>query len=173
MEWLRWVGLAIWFILPAYTSNGAPVLLSRFVRNRHPIDFGARFLDGRRVLGDSKSIEGFIFGVAIGTITGLLQGIVTGSPRYDAWRGFLLGLGAMVGDCVGSFVKRRLGIESGKPAPLLDQLTFLLFALAFSYFGGTMTISLGQVLFLVILTPVLHFATNAIAYKLGLKQVPW
>ncbi|NPA96409.1 MAG: CDP-2,3-bis-(O-geranylgeranyl)-sn-glycerol synthase [Crenarchaeota archaeon] len=173
MDWLRWIALAIWFILPAYTANGAPVLLARFVKRRHPIDCGAKFIDGRRILGDSKSIEGFIFGVAIGALTGLLEGFAVGSPWQGAWRGLLLGLGAMIGDCVGSFIKRRIGLESGKPAPLLDQLTFLIFALLLAYVGGTLTISLGQVLFLVVLTPLLHFSTNAIAYKLGLKSVPW
>ena len=43
--------------------------------------------------------------------------------------GFLLGFGALLGDALGSFLKRRLGIGRGKPAPILDQLDFIIVAL--------------------------------------------
>ncbi len=167
------IAYAFWFILPAYVANGSPVILAKILRKRHPMDFGAKFIDGRRVLGDSKSIEGFVFGVVTGTLTGLIEGLIVSNVVTYSWRGFLLAIGAMVGDCLGSFVKRRLGIESGRPAPILDQLTFLLFALLFAYLGGVYSITLGQTVFLVIVTPLLHLATNALAYIARLKSVPW
>ncbi len=173
MNVASWLASAVLFVLPAYVANGSPVVMARIVKRRHPIDFGKKFVDGRRVLGDSKSIEGFVCGVATGTLTGFVEGIVFGNPSLWTWRGLLLSVGAMVGDCVGSFIKRRMGLAPGKPMPLLDQLTFLLFAMAFAYLGHAYTLSLGQALFLVAITPVIHYATNVVAYKLKLKEVPW
>ena len=45
--------------------------------------------------------------------------------------GFLLGFGALLGDALGSFIKRRMGIGRGKPAPILDQIDFLIVATCF------------------------------------------
>ncbi|MDD5096827.1 MAG: CDP-archaeol synthase, partial [Candidatus ainarchaeum sp.] len=57
------IGLII-FILPCYIANAAPVLLG----GGQPIDFGANFPDGRRILGDAKTVRGFVGGVAAGTV---------------------------------------------------------------------------------------------------------
>jgi CDP-2,3-bis-(O-geranylgeranyl)-sn-glycerol synthase len=83
--------------------------------------------------------------------------------------GFLLGFGALLGDAIGSFLKRRLGIGRGKPAPILDQLDFILVALILVSFAvklDLLTISIA-----IVLTLVIHLATNTCAYLLGLKDV--
>jgi len=155
--------------LPCYIANASPVVAAKILRRTHPLDGGARFFDGRRVLGDSKSVEGFVVGVAAGTLTGVglsLGGLLTPGE------GFVLSLGAMVGDALGSFVKRRMGLEPGAPAPLLDQLSFLAVALAlYSLTFGP--IEAPVVAALLIITPPLHLLTNIAAYKLGLKSRPW
>lgn len=163
---------AIWFILPAYVANGAPVIASHIVRHRHPMDFGLKFIDGRRVFGDSKSWEGFLFGIALGTVVASLQYLFCGKPLLIL-RGFVLSVGALLGDCVGAFIKRRLGIPPGKPAPLLDQLSFLVVAIAFTSALNLCTLTAYQLLILILLTPILHVLANTIAYLLGLKNVPW
>jgi len=168
---LLWIARAIWFVLPAYVANGAPVVLARVLPRRHPIDGGAKFIDGRRVLGDSKTVEGFVFGVFAGIVTGLAESLVTGFEAI--LRGAAMGLGAMVGDCLGSFIKRRLGLRPGARAPLLDQLPFLLVALLFAYIAHVYWIDVWQTLFLVALTPALHYLTNVAAYLMKLKSVPW
>ena len=102
--------------------------------------------------------------IILATITGILQ---------QNWLlGFLLGAGAIFGDAVfGAFVKRRFGLPRGAPAPLLDQLDFVVGALLAASF--VVSISLTTVLVLVIFTPLAHLAVNMIGYKVGLKREPW
>jgi len=157
---------ALLFIAPAYGANMAPLLLVKLVKRRHPLDFGYRLFDGKRVLGDSKSFEGSMVGIA----SGFLIGLIIGRPLL----GFTLGLGSMIGDSAGSFIKRRLGIEPGGLLPLIDQLSFFIGALTLAYlvgFGSELSIS--KVFFLLLLTPVLHVFSNALAFKLGLKSKPY
>jgi len=147
------------FILPAYFANSAPVLFG----GGAPMDFKAKAWDGRRVFGDGKTWRGFLAGIIAGTIVGAL---------LNAYLlGVLLSLGTMLGDLFGSFLKRRLGLERGHPGFAIDQLPFLLFALAFA--SPIYLPSWEGILVLIILTYVLHVSTNFLANRLGLKKVPW
>ena len=83
--------------------------------------------------------------------------------------GFLLGFGALLGDAIGSFLKRRLGIGRGKPAPILDQLDFIIVALILVSFA--VKLDLLVIVIALVLTLVIHLATNTFAYLLGLKDV--
>lgn len=163
--WERLVALA----LPCYVANGAPVIVAKLVPRKHPIDFGLNFIDGRRLFGDSKSIEGFIFGFGAGLAAGYLLSL---KGMLSVEEGVALSFGTMLGDLVGSFIKRRLGLEAGAPAPLLDQLSFLITALAL--YGLLFGFPESHIIFILLLiTPPLHLATNVIAYKLKLKNKPW
>jgi len=84
-------------------------------------------------------------------------------------------MGAMVGDIFGSFIKRRLGLERGRPAPGLDQLGFLAFALLFSTFafGPPRGLDALTLILLAMVTAILHLGTNYLAYLLRLKAEPW
>ncbi|UNQ72488.1 CDP-2,3-bis-(O-geranylgeranyl)-sn-glycerol synthase [Infirmifilum sp. NZ] len=163
---------AIVWILPAYFANGAPVLTVHVIRRAgyrpHPLDFGATFTDGRRVLGDNKSIEGFLGGVAAGTAGGALLQLF---GLHDLLSAFVMSIGALTGDLVGAFVKRRLGLRPGDPAPLLDQLDFVAGSvLAYWLYKPP---PLEYVVVVVVLTPLIHLVTNAVAYVLGIKDRPW
>jgi len=146
-------------ILPAYIANSIPVLF----KGRRPIDFGKNFSDGRRILGDGKTIEGFIAGLFFGT----LAGAAVGYPLYS----FLLALGALVGDIAGAFLKRRIGIQRGRPAPVLDQLDFIMGALLFV--SPLYIVTIEQFIFIVLVTPPIHLFTNYVAYLFKLKPYPW
>ncbi len=148
---------SLWYILPSYVANMSPVIFG----GGRPLDMGRKFLDGRRILGDHKTIKGFASGILIGTLVGCLQG--------RSLAGFLLSLGAMLGDSLGSFVKRRMGIEAGGSAPLLDQEGFLIASILLAY--PVEPLDMGSILFLLVVTPALHKGTNVIAHRLGLKGV--
>ncbi|MEM0240807.1 MAG: CDP-2,3-bis-(O-geranylgeranyl)-sn-glycerol synthase [Candidatus Nezhaarchaeales archaeon] len=154
---------SIVFILPAYIANMTPLIVAKIIPKRRPMDLGKYWFDGRRVLGDSKSIEGFISGV--------LSGLLVGLFLSDALRGFLMGLGAMIGDVLGSFVKRRLGVAQGEPVLFLDQYFFVLVALLLCYSSGY-TLTLEHLLVILVATPILHTSSNYVAYLLGIKQRP-
>lgn len=169
---------AIWFILPAYFANAAPVVSG----GRFPIDGGKRFSDGNRILGDGKTIEGFLFGWLVGASLGLIQIIIWthfGSefvllPKTVSWSWLvpvLLSLGALLGDLVASFFKRRSNIERGAPVLGVDQLDLILGSLLV-----TSPVWLPEwevIVVLLVVTPLIHLATNRIAFGLGLKSEPY
>jgi CDP-2,3-bis-(O-geranylgeranyl)-sn-glycerol synthase len=172
----------IWLLLPAYTPNNFAVIFGGGM----PIDLGKKFIDGKRVLGDGKTIRGFVFGVVGGVFCGVLQYHIEAILGIRYFSGidvnsaiflfFLLSFGSLFGDVFGSFIKRRVGIERGKSFPVFDQLTFLLFAYIFAYAFSPYFLTLftkNVILAGILITPALHLGVNYIAYKLGLKDVPW
>jgi CDP-2,3-bis-(O-geranylgeranyl)-sn-glycerol synthase len=169
---------AVWLIWPAYGANG----LCMFARGKRPID-GGRMWRGKQLLGPGKTWEGLALGVIVATLVATLQmfvapllpwsispvplDIVTMTPLLGA----LMGFGAMVGDMGGSLIKRRLGIARGRPAPLLDQLDFIIGMLVFMSFA--VAIKWEWAVILIIMTPVIHLAANFVAYLLKIKNVPY
>ena len=126
----------LYFFLPAYVANMAPVLVRDLCPSwAIPID-GGRTFRGTRVLGDHKTWRGLIAGTVAGVVVFALQvaayraGIWTGVALVDYGAvglvpGLLLGLGTGVGDAVKSFWKRQLGIAPGASWPGFDQLDFM------------------------------------------------
>ncbi|WP_069807847.1 CDP-2,3-bis-(O-geranylgeranyl)-sn-glycerol synthase [Vulcanisaeta thermophila] len=170
--------ITILIIWPPYVSNATPVIAGKVFRRRTPMDFGRNFIDGKRVFGDGKTYEGFITGFLAGFIIGELTylaikplGLSPNLPSTPAVA--LMCLMALVGDLIGAFIKRRLGLPRGAPAPLLDQLDFLLMALLALWLIQPQVLKPIYAILAVIITPPIHLATNAIAYLLGLKREPW
>lgn len=184
-ETLALIELAIWLGLPAWIANSMPVLFG----GGPPIDGGRVFRDGHRVLGDGKTIRGFIVGVLLGTLTGVGQYLAASylQPIMELYvivtpemasilympipAAFLLSVGALMGDLVGSFFKRRIDIKSGNPAPVLDQLGFIIMALVFA--APFIQAGPVYVIILVTVTLAIHWISNAMGYLLGLKKHPW
>lgn len=169
---------AVWILWPAYGANG----LCMLARGKRSID-GGRVWRGKQIFGSGKTWEGLLFGVFIGALVGTIQmltypflpwglspvalSLVPMTPLIGA----LIGLGALLGDIGGSFIKRRLNISRGKPAPVLDQLDFIagmLITLAIIY-----PVKWEWVAILAVMTPAIHITANFIAYKLKLKNVPY
>ena len=185
---------AVWFILPAYIANSAPVDVSqiRFLRKYGtPID-GKRTWKGMRILGDSKTWRGFYAGMLAGTLTAAIQwyvhpglpGAYPGLPIMTIDLGFMLSLGALVGDMAASFLKRRIGMKAGASAPLMDQLDFIFGAILFAWFwecavsgtfSGVFEKMLGYPRFgvIILVTPFLHIIGNFLAWVWKLKKQPW
>jgi CDP-2,3-bis-(O-geranylgeranyl)-sn-glycerol synthase len=166
-------------MLPAYIPNSAAAALG----GGRAIDGGLTWRDGKRLLGDGKTIRGFCGGVAVGCLAGWLQIIAQGSPvlaslpQMSPLPVFLLATGALVGDMVKSFFKRRAGIERGGNWPFVDQYDFVAGAFLFLFIGDPAfafsVLTLPVVITILIITPILHRVVNIIGYKLGVKDVPW
>jgi len=153
------------FILPAYIANSTPVLFGGGLS----VDFG-RSAWGKRIFGDGKTWRGLFAGIAFGTLTGILEAGVLGDRSFILL-GILLSVGTMFGDLFGSFVKRRFGVDRGQRTFLIDQLPFLVFALILAApirFPGWLEVTV-----LAVITYFLHIASNFIAHRIGLKNVPW
>jgi len=152
MSDLNNLAFAIWYILPAYFANATPVILG----GGKPIDLGLKWIDGERIFGDHKTFRGILAGVLVGTVIGTLQG--------RDLVGFFQSLGAMLGDLTSSFFKRRLKRKPGQWTPVLDEEGFLVFALILS--NQIEPLSMKVVLFLLVITPIIHFGTNRLKEKL-------
>lgn len=152
------------YILPAYVANGAPVIFG----DGKPLDFGRKLL-GKAIFGPHKTIRGLVAGLLSGFV---IAGIESIFMPYMLAVGIMLSIGTHVGDLLGSFVKRRLNMASGISVPLMDQYLFFAFALLFAFPLGNLPNAYG-ILFLVVLTGLLHVLTNAVAHRLKLKEVPW
>ena len=85
--------------------------------------------------------------------------------------GMLLALGAVFGDFLGSFLKRRLEIQKGKSIFLLDQLDFVAGGFALGMLAASPTPL--EVIFLFAFTLLVHVVSNRIAYAGRIKKVPW
>ena len=162
---------ALKFIFPAYCANAVPVL----VGGGRQIDLGKNFVDGKPIFGRNKTFRGFFFGLIVGTGAGLAETVYFGSKSFPLLLGFLLSLGALLGDLAGAFVKRRIGLAPGDLFPVVDQLDFIVGALLIS-----LPISLSLFVFswelvvaTLIITLPIHLLTNFGAYKLKLKRNPW
>lgn len=155
---------ALVFILPAYCANAAPVLLG----GGRPIDGGKLFSDHRPIFGAHKTIRGFVSGLLVGTLVGFGLSLVI---DYSVLLGFVVSLGALLGDLFEAFVKRRLSYAPGASFPVADQLDFVLGALLFSFLVSPP--SWQVTLVVLVITPPIHLLTNFVAYHLGVKKEPW
>jgi len=161
---------ALYYIFPAYCANGAPVLFG----GGRSIDGGRKFRDGNPVFGSHKTVRGFVSGLVIGTFVGWVQetyGLSVGLPQGSTVLGFTLSLGALLGDLLGSFIKRRMNLEPGEHLPLSDQLDFVLVALLFSL--PVQPPNPTYAVIIVVLTAPIHYMVNVMAYLLKLKKTPW
>jgi len=170
---------ALWLMLPAYVPNSSAVLFA----GKTPVDFGKNFVDGKRIFGPGKTFRGLIGGTLTGIAVGLFLQLIKestqiGVPSFEPiYVVITLSLGAMLGDLVKSFLKRRLGLDRGSPLPVVDQLDFVVGAwvLTYIFFSDwfVQNFTLSVIVVLLILSPLLHVAVNVIGYKLGKKKEPW
>jgi len=166
------VGAIILFLMPPYVANAVPVIFG----GKIPIDFGINAWDGKRLLGDGKTWRGLFVGIVGGVLVGYAEAALTGNSVF-AFLALLTSCGAMLGDILGSFIKRRLNYERGRPSLFMDQLLFIIMALVLGYpilaqvMPGVLALeSIGVIL---VVTYVMHRLMNIIANRLGLKKVPW
>ncbi len=98
-------------------ANGAPVIAKKIFGRRfaQPLDFGAMYVDGRPLLGSSKTIRGIVASILLTSVSAPLLGLETKI-------GALVAGAAMAGDLFSSFVKRRLALPPSSRALGIDQV---------------------------------------------------
>lgn len=160
---------AFWFLVPAYIANSSAVVLG----GGTPMDFGKKFRDGKEIFGSHKTWRGFFGGIAGGVFWGVIQNVI--HPGSFPWPVLVaLPAGAMTGDLVKSFFKRRINIGAGKPFPVADQFDFLLGAWLFAWVADPAWFYLifvpSTIVAALVLTPALHVGVNRIGYLMKLKK---
>jgi CDP-2,3-bis-(O-geranylgeranyl)-sn-glycerol synthase len=193
--------LSFLYIAPSYATNASMVVFGRNgtpIDGGRSFSDGKRILgDGKTWQG---MIGGVITGTIVGIILLLImqfiiwpyfQSDIIENPLYPmnldnyaylkallnppflmgVLRGFLLSLGTPIGDMIGSFFKRRFNLERGAPAPVVDQLDFLLGAILFAYI--VFRLDWMYILFALLATILIHILANTVGYKMGYKRQPW
>jgi len=177
-NWIYEVVYALFFIFPAYAANALPVILG----GGKPIDLGRKMPDGKPIFGSHKTIRGFAAGVIAGTLTSLAQLWVLQAVappdfvlpfQFSLLLGFTVSFGALMGDLVHSFVKRRISLAEGAPLPIADQLDFVIGAVLLYSAVSLASPPLLTIALIFVITLPVHLLTNVLAYVAGAKKTPW
>jgi CDP-2,3-bis-(O-geranylgeranyl)-sn-glycerol synthase len=167
----------IWFFLPAIFANMSPNVFKTLPFLNYPLDFNIKF-HGRPLLGKNKTYRGFFFGVLMALLIIIIQktlypymasfSLVNYNEINIYLLGFLLGFGALFGDSLKSFFKRRFNIKPGKPWIPFDQIDWFIGALISVSFY--VRFSLKEITISIIITTLFHPVINFISYSLGLQK---
>jgi CDP-2,3-bis-(O-geranylgeranyl)-sn-glycerol synthase len=176
---------SLWFFAPAGFANlsafasGKIKSLKKF---KFPVDCYAK-IGGKRILGDHKTVRGFLVAVIIGIISCSLEFFFYSNffsirelvpVDYYAINpvilGALLGFGALTGDAVKSFFKRRVDIPPGVSWFPFDQIDYIIGGVAFSLFY--IQLAFGDYVVLFIVWFLLHPLVTFIGYLFKLRHKP-
>jgi CDP-2,3-bis-(O-geranylgeranyl)-sn-glycerol synthase len=153
--WLVNISLNGWYLLK--------LRIPAIARFDAPLDWGKKFFDGKRILGQSTTL--------VGLPVALLVGMGTEHFLTSLSVGFLKGATVYFGHALGSFIKRRFNVPRGKFVPILDHgdsimLTGLVFWLLRLAPANIIVAS-------IIITLAFQPVFNYLSYKLHLRDNPF
>ena len=153
-------------LLLIFAANGAPILARKMFgeNGNYPIDAGRLFIDGRRIFGAAKTWRGIFSAHLLVCLLALAIG-------FDLFVGLLVAFGAMAGDLLSSFIKRRLGMPDSAQAPVLDQVPESL--IPSLLLMPILQLGIVEVLVLVILFGVFERVVSKLLFRLGIRQQPY
>lgn len=179
----------IWLFLPAGIANMFATASRLFPFTNwlaKPVDLGKSY-KRIRIFGDNKTFRGLIFGVIFGILAGILlkflylridfvqeQFDVSKfiDDGYDGFNiiifSFLISFGALLGDMIKSFFKRRSGIKPGASFFPFDQVDYILGSILFTL----LYIQLPVVIYLLyaLLYFTLHIIVKYVGYLVGVDK---
>jgi CDP-2,3-bis-(O-geranylgeranyl)-sn-glycerol synthase len=176
---------SLWFFAPAGFANLAAFASGKigFLKKfSYPVDFNAK-IGGKRILGDHKTVRGFLVAIVFGILSCYIE-IFFYSNFFSIREiipvdyyivnpiilGGLLGFGALVGDSVKSFFKRRVNVEPGKSWFPFDQFDYIIGGILFSLLY--IQLSFGEYVILFIVWFLLHPITTSIGFIFKLRHKP-
>lgn len=177
----------LYFFLPAYFTNMTPPLAKKagvFNFLNKPVDFNKKFGEGP-ILGSHKTWRGIILGIAVGILATYFQSWLYRFPfiqkiSFFDYRkenilllGFLLSGGAVFGDLVFAFLKRRLELKPGAKFLPFDQTNYVIGAALFFSLTEFFEIDILVWPTLFILSFFLHIIVNRAGFRLKLHQAKW
>jgi CDP-2,3-bis-(O-geranylgeranyl)-sn-glycerol synthase len=153
-------------LLLLLVANGAPILAHFILGDRYAaaLDGGRRFIDGRPLLGPTKSWRGLVAALVLTTLLALLLGM-------KWWLGVLFALFSMLGDLLASFIKRRLALAPQGRAPGLDQVPEALLPLWLLH--ETLGLSGIQVMLTITLFFLLEVVISPLLYRWHIRLRPY
>jgi CDP-diglyceride synthetase len=146
-------------------ANGTPVIAARIFDKAlsFPLDGNTTFLDGRPLLGSSKTARGVVLSIVVTSAIAPLIGL-------PWWMGTLIAFLAMLGDLFSSFVKRRLGLAPSDKALGLDHIPEALLPLVAC--ASFLPLTILDVVVATLLFFVGALVFSPLLFKLGVRDRP-
>lgn len=172
---------SILILIIAGFANVMPEVAARiFPKFDFPMDFNKQF-KGKRILGSHKTIRGFMAGIIGGIIAyQIIKSVTFNIPSKEItefltsfyslpwYYGGLVGFGALTGDAIKSFFKRRINIPPGKSWIPFDQIDWVLGSMLISIpFVG---IILKTIFWAVIMGFIAHIISKAFGYLIKINE---
>jgi len=147
-------------------ANGAPILIRWLLNDGFnlAVDFGQKLPDNNPLFGSSKTWRGILSALLATTTAAWL---LNHSPET----GMLVAIYAIVGDLCSSFIKRRLSMQPGNMALLLDQVPESLFP-AFML-KEVFNLDISAIILLVLIFIIIELLLSHILYKYGVRKKPY
>ena len=157
--------LIVKLLILLIVANGVPQIVRTLLGSRwnYPVDGGLVLKDHYRLFGDSKTWRGVMAALIVTPLVSL--------SLLMSWQiGLFVASGAMAGDLLSSFIKRRLGKVSSAKATVLDQVPEAIIPalLVYSVFHFPLLISCVAALLFVLL----DITMSPLLFKWGVRQVP-
>ncbi len=154
---LKFFYSSLLILLPPMIANMVPTLLKMKYWN-NPIN--------EKIFGKNKTWRGFGGAIVAGTLSYFVLVKVNmiallGNFNYIILVGFLFSLGAIGGDLIKSFFKRKIGIQAGESWVPWDQIDYVLGAIILTYFVYEYEFS--QIIFMLVLGGII----SALAHRVG------
>lgn len=147
-------------------ANTMPIVSRHIFKEKFstPIDFNKSFFDKRPILGTHKTWRGLFSSIIATAIATKLLG-------YGFILGAKIGFYSMLGDCVASFIKRRLSLKSGARFIGVDQgiEAFLPLIILKDEIG----ISWQDCLFVTFMFGIFEIIISPYLYKIGFRRNPY
>jgi len=172
-----------WYYLPIGVANMLPVIFRRWFKFLAlPLD-GGKLWRGQPIFGPNKTLRGLLIAGLGGTLIFVIQRYaflqsdffqnisLINYERTSLFLGTLMGLGALAGDLIKSFIKRRIGLTPGSSWVPFDQIDYALGGMLFSL--SLYVPPLPIFIFTPLLGLFLHLASNQIGQAIGLRQAAW
>ncbi len=160
----------VWLYLPGAFANMAPIIFQK-------VNFLNKAIN-KKLFGENKTYRGLFFGILFSIIIALLQqnlgALFHNIEMLDYSKiniflfGFWMGIGALLGDLLKSFIKRKLNIAPGKSFPVFDQIDWIIGTTIILAFYINLKINF--ILYSILVLGMLHFLINIISYKLKIRK---
>jgi len=147
-------------------ANGAPILSKRIMGRRYdfPVDGSLLFFDRQPILGKSKTWRGLISSLVLTSIAAVVLAV--------PWQaGLIIACGAMSGDLLSSFIKRRLGIVPSDQALLLDQIPESLIPMLLV--SNNFDLSLIEIVAMTLAFVVIELLLSKLLYQFKIRNRPY
>ncbi len=161
---------SLYFFLPAYFANMAPVFFKKIPFLNIPVS--------EKKYGSHKTWRGLVVAPLMGMFIFWIQKLLYNAGfkslalidynDFSILLGFTIGAGAILGDLVKSYYKRKENIKEGESWLVFDQLDFVIGGIIGSFFFYVPKAEV--VLILLIASPLLHIIVNYFGYLLKIRE---